>query len=221
MRRNRSKKVELLTKVFDHAHHAYQFGFRMLTLSWSDGATLLPVAASLLSSEKEKTRINEAVKTDRRSNAYRRRKLSMTKGTDVMIELIKEAKKARFSADYVLFDSWFASPKTLLAVKTLGYDVIAMIKRSKTMKFEYNGEQISLKEIYKMNKKRRGRSKYLLSVTVNVSKEGRSIPARVVYVRNRSNRKDYLCLITTDTSIDENEIIRIYGKRWQIMRISA
>ena len=214
--RNRSKKVELLTKVFDHAHHAYLLGFRMLTLSWSDGATLLPVAASLLSSENEKTRINEAVKTDRRSNAYRRRKLSMTKGTDAMIELIKEAKKARFSADYVLFDSWFASPKTLLAVKDLGYDVIAMIKRSETMKFEYNGEQKSLKEIYKMNKKRRGRSKYLLSVTVNVSKEGRSIPAKVVYVRNRSNRKDYLCLITTDTTIDENEIIRIYGKRWQI-----
>lgn len=133
----------------------------------------------------------------------------------------KEAKKARFSADYVLFDSWFASPKTLLAVKDLGYDVIAMIKRSETMKFEYNGEQKSLKEIYKMNKKRRGRSKYLLSVAVNVSKEGRSIPARVIYVRNRSNRKDYLCLITTDTAIDENEIIRIYGKRWQIMPISA
>ena len=30
--RNRSKKVELLTKVYDHAKHAYKFGFRMLTL---------------------------------------------------------------------------------------------------------------------------------------------------------------------------------------------
>ena len=28
--RNRSKKVELLTKVYDHAKHAYKFGFRML-----------------------------------------------------------------------------------------------------------------------------------------------------------------------------------------------
>ena len=34
--RNRSKKVELLAKVYDHAKHKYRFGFRMLTLGWSD-----------------------------------------------------------------------------------------------------------------------------------------------------------------------------------------
>lgn len=39
--RNRSKKVELLAKVFDHAKHNYRFGFRMLTLGWSDGGTFL------------------------------------------------------------------------------------------------------------------------------------------------------------------------------------
>ena len=40
------------------------------------------------------------------------------------------------------------------------------------------------------------------------------IPAKVVYVRNRNKRKEYLCLISTDTSLSEDEIIRIYGKRW-------
>lgn len=74
----------------------------------------------------------------------------------------------------------------------------------------------SVKEIYRMNHKRCGRSKYLLSVAVNVTRDGRSIPVRLVYVRNRSSRKDYLCLISTNTDIDENAIIRIYGKRWQI-----
>ena len=34
--RNRSKKVELLTKVYDHAKHAYKFGFRMLPQSCED-----------------------------------------------------------------------------------------------------------------------------------------------------------------------------------------
>lgn len=214
--RNRSKKVELLTKIFDHAHHRYLFGFRMLTLSWTDGNTLLPVASSLLSSGNKKARINEAGATDHRSNAYKRRKLSLTKGTDAMIELIKEARKAKLPADYVLFDSWFSSPKTLLAIKNLGYDVIAMVKKSDKMQFQYNGEMKSVKEIYRMNHKRRGRSKYLLSVSINVTREGKTIPARLIYVRNRSNRKDYLCLISTNTNIDENEAIRIYGKRWQI-----
>ena len=62
----------------------------------------------------------------------------------------------------------------------------------------------------------RGRSRYLLSVMVDVVKDGEIIPAKVVYVRNRNKRKEYLCLISTDTNLDENEIIRIYGKRWDI-----
>ena len=41
-------------------------------------------------------------------------------------------------------------------------------------------------------------------------------PVKVVYVRNRNKRKEYLCLISTDTNLDENETIRIYGKRWDI-----
>ena len=38
----------------------------------------------------------------------------------------------------------------------------------------------------------------------------------LLYVRNRNKRKEYLCLITTDTSLCEDEIIRLYGKRWDI-----
>lgn len=214
--RNRSKNVELLTKVFDHAHHIFLNGFRMLTIGWTDGESFLPLAASLLSSENPDTRIKEARPFNKRSNAYKRRELSMTKGTDAMITLLKTAKASGIPADYVLFDSWFTSPKTIFAIKNLGYDVIGMVKKSPKMTFEYDGQMMPLTEIYKKNKKRRGRSKYLLSVTVNVVKDREKIPARVVYVRNRSNRREYLCLISTNTDIDENEIIRIYGKRWKI-----
>lgn len=42
--RNRSKKVELLAKVFDHSMHKYVKGFKMLTLGWSDGNTFIPVS---------------------------------------------------------------------------------------------------------------------------------------------------------------------------------
>ena len=51
---------------------------------------------------------------------------------------------------------------------------------------------------------------------VNVVKGAASIPAKVVFVRNRNKKKDYLAIISTDITLDENEIIRIYGKRWDI-----
>ena len=214
--RGRSKKVELLTKDWDHPKACYCYGFRMLTLGWTDGTSFLPVNSVLLSSEHAGKRMNEDVSLDRRSVGYRQRKLSMKKGTEAMLELLKAAKSAKLPADYVLFDSWFSSPKTIHAVKNIGYDVIAMIKKTPKMRFLHNGKALSLTEIYKHNKKRRGRSRYLLSVMIDVEKDGMTIPAKVVYVRNKNKRNEYLCLISTNTEIDENEIIRIYGKRWNI-----
>ena len=75
---------------------------------------------------------------------------------------------------------------------------------------------MSLISIYSKNRKRRGRSKFMLSVMVEVVKDNEIIPAKVVYVRNRNKRKEYLCLISTDVNLEEDEIIRIYGKRWDI-----
>lgn len=212
--RNRSKKVELLAKTYDHAKKAYKFGFRMLTLGWSDGSTFLPVNSILLSSENKKNRINEASIVDKRTVGYKRRQLAMEKGTIAMLELLKAAKAATIPAKYVLFDSWFSSPSTLHAVKGIGYDVIGMVKKTPKMFFRYNNEDMSLVSIYNKNKKRRGKSKYLLSVIVEVVKNEEIIPAKVVYVRNRNKKKEYLCLISTDTTLSEEEIIRIYGKRW-------
>ena len=142
--------------------------------------------------------------------------LAVEKGTIAMLELLKSAKKADIPAKYVLFDSWFSSPSSLHAVKGMGYDVIAMVKKTPKMFFRYNGEDMPLATIYNKNRKRRGRSRYLLSVMVDVVKEGKIIPAKVVYVRNRNKRNEYLCLISTDVSLSEEEIIRIYGKRWDI-----
>ena len=98
----------------------------------------------------------------------------------------------------------------------MDFDVIGMVKKSPKMFFRYDGEDMSLISIYNKNKKRRGRSRYLLSVMVEVVKDEKIIPAKVVYVRNRNKRNEYLCLISTDVDIDEDEIIRIYGKRWDI-----
>lgn len=92
--RNRSQKVELLTKVYDHAKHTYKFDFRMLTCGWSDGSTFLPVNSVLLSSENKKNRLNEAKSVDKRTVGYKRRMLSMQKGTHAMLGLLQAAKKA-------------------------------------------------------------------------------------------------------------------------------
>ena len=49
-----------------------------------------------------------------------------------------------------------------------------MVKKTPKMFFRYNGEGMSLVSIYNKNKKRRGRSRYLLSVMVDVVKDSDS-----------------------------------------------
>ena len=57
----------------------------------------------------------------------------------------------------------------------------------------------------------------IMGITVEIGGDTTKLQtAKVVYVRNRNKRKEYLCLISTDVNLDENEIIRIYGKRWDI-----
>ena len=137
------------------------------------------------------------------------------KETDVMLELLKAAQSAGHKADYVLFDTWFSTPSQHVEVKKLGLDSIAMIKRSPRVFYEYEGEQLSLNKIYGICKKRRGRSKYLLSVNVMVGKDEK-IPAKIVCVRNKKKKNDWIAFICTNPDLSEEEIIRIYGKRWQI-----
>lgn len=214
--RSRSKCTELLAKVFDHCSMKYKRGYRMLTLGWSDGNSFVPINHCLLSAADDKNLLCEAKHYDGRSLAGKRRRQSRCKATDVMVELLRSAQSAGISAKYVLFDSWFSSPKSVLTIKKeLQLDTIAMIKKSSRIKYGYNGESLNIKKIYSMNRKRRGKSKYLLSVNITIGKED-PIPAKIVCIRNKSSRRDWLALICTDTELSEEEIIRTYGKRWDI-----
>ena len=40
--------------------------------------------------------------------------------------------------------------------------------------------------------------------------------AKIVCVRNKKKKKDWIAFICTDPDLSEKEILRIYGKRWQI-----
>ena len=102
-------------------------------------------------------------------------------------------------------------PTTVTALSKY-IDVIGMVKKTPKIHYEYNGHRIDLKAIYRKLKKRRGRAKILASTIVTL-KGG--LPAKLVFVRDR-RKKDWLALISTDIEIANEDIVRIYGKRWDI-----
>jgi transposase len=157
---------------------------------------------------------------DKRSRAYRIRKEAVTKASDVMLMHLKAAINAGINASYVLFDSWFAYPATIIKVRAQKLHVVSRVKDTTKIKYLINDEKKTAKEIFRGNKKRRGKSRYLLSVPVTLyAMDGKievTIPARLVYVRNRNKRNEWIALISTDMELSEEDVISTYGKRWDI-----
>ncbi|MCC8103668.1 MAG: transposase [Clostridiales bacterium] len=221
------RKTELISKFFNHVSMKYEMGYRILTLLWTDGYSNVPIDFTPLSSGNEKLIAMKAKNFDGRTLAGRIRKQAYMKAPDLILMMLSQAVAAGHTAKYVLFDSWFATPKGIMDIKrSLHMDVIAMVKKSSKVYYEYEGKQYDVKEIFSRRKKRRGCSKYLLSVEINLlqKKNGKVLertPAKLVYVRNKANKKDWIAIICTDTSLSEEEIIKRYGYRWNKMPISA
>lgn len=216
-RRDRSKRVELLARIHDHNTKRYHRGFRMLTLGWSDGNSFIPMLFSLLSSAKEENRLaGMRTDLDKRTNGYKRRQESLKKAPDVLVDLVKMAMAAGTGARYLLFDSWFAAPVTIRRIHALGMHTICMLKDSKT-RYDFQGDGMTLKELFNWVRKRPGRAKVLASVTVTIGEDdkGNPVAAKIVFVRDRS-KKSWLALLSTDTTLADEEIVKLYGRRWDI-----
>jgi hypothetical protein len=210
--RSRSKMVELLSRVWDHSSGRFLKGFRMLTVCWSDGVSCLPMDFALLSSSDVKNRLCESYKSmDKRCCAWQRRKEATIKATDHLETMVKRILAAGIQAKYLLMDSWFTMPATVAALCD-HIDVIGMVKKTPKIHYSYGGHQMDLMAIYRKLKKRRGRAKIKASVIVTL-KDGPNV--KLVFVQDR-RMKDWLALMSTDIELANEEIIRIYGKRWDI-----
>ena len=149
IKRNRSKKVELLARVYDHVEHKFQKGFTLLTRGWSDGYSFVPVGFNMLSSAKKSNRYQEMSDgIERRSNGYRARKESLMAKTDAAILMVDRALNAGIRADYVLMDTWFTTEPLIMSVLARGLDVIGMVKQLK-QRYNYKGRAYTLPELRK------------------------------------------------------------------------
>ena len=216
------KGTEYCGYIYDHTDGRNKLGWRMMTGAWSNGETLIPLTKCLLTSRDPKCQVGPFTKRDGRTIEGKRRKMATTKGTDVVNKMVDDIKDAGVPFDYVLFDRWFSNPSQIIDLKAdRGCDVVAMVKKSNAKFVTYDpwideNRSMDIKEIYARNKKRRGKSRYLLSVEASVIREGVELPVRLLYVRNKKNRKDWVCLITTDLNLSEDDIIQIYMMRREI-----
>ncbi|HNX59569.1 MAG TPA: transposase [Spirochaetota bacterium] len=213
--RPRSKAVELLARVYDHSTKQFIRGFRFMCLTWSDGVSTAPLDFALLSSYKKKNRYQEESTTvDKRSCGYRRRTEARTKSTDLLESMVKRAIRAGIKANYILMDSWFAFP-SIITKLSAHLPVICMLKRMKTVFYTWRGQKYTLEGLFQRVPKHSGKSRILASVWVTITFGKKEKTVKIVFVRD-SRKSDWLALLSTNTELADTEVVRIYGKRWDI-----
>lgn len=211
--RDRSKKLELLARCMDHSSmkKRYYKGFRMLTLGWSDGFTFMPLDFTLLSSIKAQINgISENI--DKRCSGYKRRLDALQTAPEQVTSMVKRALSAGVSAHYLLMDSWFTHQPLITSIVELGLDVIGMVKPT-NQRYIVENKQVSLKQLYFLATPVQGRKGILRSIYTILSN---GTPVKIVFIQNRNKRSEWLAILSTDCTITEREIVRIYGMRWDI-----
>jgi hypothetical protein len=172
----------------------------------------LPLDFVLRSSANAANRIQGIIKDlDKRTCGYKRRQEAITKSTEALVVMVKRTLALGIRADYLLMDSWFCFA-SLVAKLSAHLPVICMAKDMTSNFYRYQNDQLRLGKLYQRMKKRPGKARILASVVLPMV-NGPLV--KVVFVRNRNGR-GWLALLSTDTTLPDEEIIRIYGKRWDI-----
>lgn len=210
--RNRSKSVELLARFKDHARNCYYKGFRMLTLGWSDGHTFIPIDFSLLSSSKSQIQgLSQSV--DKRTHGYKRRMEALRPAPEIIPAMLDRALAVSINASYVLMDSWYTYAPLIQSILDRGLNVIGMVKVD-NKRYLLNGRRLSLQELYHAATPVQHTKKGILRCIHTQLSPG--IPVKMVFVRHRTNKNEWLAILSTDTTLTAEEIVRIYGMRWDI-----
>ena len=212
--RDRSKKVELLARVKDHVTGRYFKGFRKFTTGWTDGATFIPLACALLSSSNAENRLYEqGPDVPKDSPGEQRRKEAIQSGTTLVLDMLDQILVHIQEFQYVLFDSWFSWPDVIKGVKARQRDVVCMLKDMPRIRYTYQDQTLRLSELYKTVTKQDRKKPYIASVVVDYY----GLSTRIIFVRNRNSKKrEWLALLSTSVELPEEEVIRIYGLRWDI-----
>jgi hypothetical protein len=209
-KRDRSKKVELLTRVRDHNDGKYYLGFRCLTLCFHLKIFTIPVDFRLLSSHKEKTRKNGARQDlDKRTNGYKLRQYAVSKSFQMAFDMIG---RQRGLVRHVLFDSWFAMPVMFRTLCEMGFHGVGMLKASHNL-YRYKGKLYKLEALYALVKPFLRRENDFATLGVELRN---GTPFSITFVFDKRNKRDWLAIGTTDLSLSSEQVVSLYARRWII-----
>jgi hypothetical protein len=218
------KKIEGVSKIYNHVTKIHFFGYKLLVAGYWDGSVFIPIDFSFHREYKDnkkkygltKKEYKKQKKTKRNSKhpVAKRYKELNEKKTDVLVQMFKRITQRKIEVHYILFDSWFTSISLitkLLKVNSL-VNVIGMYKYNSKVKIGDKEHTIKQLRKQKKNLKRSRKYKfYYLSYIGFID----GIEVKIFLIR-KGKRGAWHTIISTNTNLNFNQMMNIYNKRWSI-----
>ena len=88
-----------------------------------------------------------------------------------------------------------------------------MLKNTPKTYSSFDGKARALSSLFNRTQKRLS-STIIGSGVVSLNLTGKPLSARIVLVRSKKQKNQWLALLPTNLSLSEDKIITLYGKRW-------
>ena len=230
--KNRSKKLELLSKVYDHVEERFVRGFRMLTLAFTDGISLIPLDFALLGSKKVFCEANPDI--DGRSHGAKRRAEALQEAPQVLLSMLDNHRDLIKDGSHVVFDSWFSFPSLVRELRDRKLYVTCRLKKNDTRYlFRRNCKDslVTISQLYAKlpripravrERQRKGNAdiigSFCVSLPAKEKDEKEAVAVKIVFLKNKSSKgsEEWLAILTTDLELSEEQVVQMYAKRWKI-----
>ena len=194
-------------------------GINVVSLNYSDGYSNFMIDFAISMGNYARVKLEEFTQElDFRTTAYKRRLEIMDGKSKIAIDMVKRAIKSGIYADYLLVDSWYSKPAFIKEMNDLGLRVITRIANNSKI-WNFTQSEKTLNAIYEKYKKlkkekigkygKKIKFKYF-SVVVEHKNAGK---IKIVFIKTQDN---LIPIASTDLDINDEEIIDIYKRRWDI-----
>ena len=194
-------------------------GINVVSLNYSDGYSNFMLDFAISMGNYARVKFEEFTQeVDVRTTAYKRRLEIMDGKSQIAIDMVTRALKSGVYADYLLVDSWYSKPVFMKEMNDLGLKVISRIANNNKI-WNFTSKEKTLNAIYKkfknLKKEKAGtygkkiKFKYF-SVVVEHKNAGK---IKIVFIKTKEK---LIPIASTDLEINDEEIIDIYKRRWDI-----
>jgi hypothetical protein len=223
------RRFELLSRIYSHVTHSFNYGFKALVLGYHDGKSFFGLDFSLhgekggdmqkpygLTKQQLQRRFHK--KRKRQSNGQSRVNEYFEKKTSMLITMIRMVITKGIRFDYLLTDSWFTNIELLkfIVTRRIKCHFLGTVKNGNT-KYKFKNKKLTFKEILNIMKHSRKavRSKKLNCDFYEADVELKNMKIKLFFCR-MTKKSGWHGMLTTNTELNFEKAYEIYSTRWCI-----